>query len=143
RNEAIDKELFIKIKNEILPSEIIRISMKEHDFGDKFLCENHDVLRKFNDDYGKRPDFEFFDPELEKLLIELKNKIANFIALSGRYLFVIDKNYYGFRREFRDNFPERYGKARKSLNESASAIWEIYETFIKLSRKKLLVSFEE
>jgi hypothetical protein len=137
--KLIDKQLFLKIKDEILPSNGSISFLRHHNFRGAFRSDNIEDFRTFI--YSiENPEFEFIRKILEKKFKSLKSNISNFMLDLAQNTWNVDNPNIDAKRvpkEWEKEQPERYRNTISKLNNYADTICSEYDQFIKLGIRKL------
>ena len=139
-HKRLDKELLKKVKDELLPSEGSISFIRTFNFaGWAFHNEYLKDLREFSY-YIEKPEFEFINDELNRLLENLKINISKFLSIVGLNTWrlkslKIDANTVP--PEWEDEQPDRFRKVVEEIHATAEKICENYDKLIKLGRRKL------
>lgn len=131
----VDRALFEKIRNELLTQEMM-ISPRNNvfssnSFPDKLLYNIIDILHE-----SKKSDFEFFNPQLERLKLELINEINQFESIIFGKIFSAGIERLGIPHEW-DH--EKFYKASNEIGSQEKIICEKYDEFIKNGRRILKI----
>ena len=145
RYKEMDKILFLKIVNDILRPDHMREFISGRDFGNSFNTEDMSPLRRFDEVYCNRSDFEFMDPDLETAKSNLRAAIARFSMLLATNTFPLRGNprFCKIPDEWEIDDPVRFHAVIDELNGFARQVWEGYTEFIRMGRRKLEVPFVE
>jgi hypothetical protein len=137
----LDRSVFHRLRD-LLPSTGTIDYVRQHHYGEPFLALEHRSLY----DYLKGcslPEFEFIDPDLEGLRVELYERTRMFIDVVSRNTFRVDmpglEGYLAVPAEWKNQEWERWEEAVKVINESADALCSVYDSLVRLGRRKLAV----
>jgi hypothetical protein len=133
----LDKELFSRIRNEFLRSDLIHW-VRNHDFGIAFDPELVIELSKIEDE-NQKPEFEFIHPRLEKHKTRLVNEINLFDDNIKSYCFGNREHFISIPPEWEYKQPERFKRAFDELNRSRKRLCDSYDLFIKMVRRMIKV----
>jgi len=139
----VDQKVFGELRD-ILPSDKGAIPfLRFHDYGASYPCDIHYNLHKFAHNCIK-PEFEFFDMDLEGCRAKLVKNINDFLDAVGHYVYTLDSRSdrcrvpkewsYGSKEEQKE-----WHKAVELLNKLKSEVIETYDELIRMCRKKLVV----
>ncbi len=110
--------------------------IKKNDFGGSFLTSNLNDLGNFFNEC-ENPLFEFIDPDLEGLRINLIESIDIFLTIIASETFPTNNNCNSIPREMSVHDSKRFKEICNSINEKADKIYNDYETLIRTSMRKL------
>ena len=131
----LDKKTFQKIKEILPPNGSMTIIRNLFSF--MGIKSSHIVEIENFEDYSKQPDFEFLNPELEKVKLELVEKVNVFMTNT----FFLMKQV-GDKREIhppkKDN-EDKFKANMKHIDNSAKEVYLKYDELIKLCRRVLKV----
>ena len=86
----------------------------------------------------KNPAFEFIDPDLEGLRINLLNEIKHFINSVGLKTYpTAIPGKYRIPKDWEIDIPDKYYEGVKILDTAADKVCETYDTLIKTATRKL------
>lgn len=135
----LDVALFDKIRNELLTQTNVY-----------WLRTNNFAGYSFNDDYLQpfdmlefvmdKPDFEFFNPNLDNLKSELMNEIRELNSFMSGNIFNAGNNRMTVPPEWEDEQPKRFDAAVNGIQTRAQSIGNKYDNFIRIGRKILKVA---
>ena len=137
----LDRKVFSEIR-EILPSDKGSIVfLRIHDYGASFPSAIHDDLRNFMS-RCIRPEFEFIDMDLEGIRTKLANSINDFLEAIALHTYSLDSRPYKSRvpKEWSygsDEQQKEYHEAIAKLNQLKTNVYETYDEFVRLGRRKL------
>ncbi|MDH7460364.1 hypothetical protein QEG73_03710 [Chitinophagaceae bacterium 26-R-25] len=134
----LDKALFSKIRNEILPQDVI-VLIKDLGFsGGSF---HSDLLYKVLEisKEQKKSDFIFFNPALENSKNQLVQEVEKLHEITSQYIFGMGENTLGVPREWIHEQPERFKEANENICEQESRLLQCYDNFIRLGKTTLKV----
>ena len=140
----LDRKLFSRCVS-ILGGSGAMTHFRDHDYGAPFLpdrVEGIDCLLRMR----KRPEFEFFDLQMEGALSDLCSSAFNHNVSSTNRLFLTSSGLFHIPSEWRhkdERSSRRWDEAQEVMNEAASNVWEAYCRFIKTARAVLRVDPEE
>lgn len=139
-NLTQDINLF-KLIMDLLPPAGSIYFIRNFDFAGSFLLNNLIDIDNFISKLKEQPWLEFFDSDLEGLKSELYSKILKLRELIAIKTFNIEGSSEVFRvqEEWKYENSDMFYKAVSDINEAATLVIEIYDNFIRLSRKKLSV----
>ena len=135
---ALDRKIFQQIRNELLPQSGAISFLRYHSFGGSFpnkSIENLDEIEYKN----KKSDFEFINPELEKIKEKLIEKISYFTTTIGGETWSLKSDRQSVPKEWQHEQPERFKRVVNDLNSTAREICEIYDELIKKGRRILKI----
>lgn len=139
-NNMQDKELFIKLRNE-LPSNDGSINfLREHDFHNSFKIEKLNQIRTFARSWDNA-EYEFLNKKLEKLRDELLKLIYEFINISSHHTFPLENDFQTAIPRYTDNheIPDNVQKKIKQMNQLGDKIFIKHQELIKEAKKILNV----
>jgi hypothetical protein len=135
---ALDIALFDKIRNDLLNYEAVRWVRTNNfagfSFYDKYLEPFDKIL--YDSDAA---DFEFLNPNLELLKVELINAIKDFDSFLGPNIFSEGNNRLSVPSEWELEQYDRFVKAVDGIHSRAQTLASKYDEFIKEGRKILKV----
>lgn len=135
----LDKELFVRIRNVLLPQPGPIDFIRENNFaGFSFVLSELDGLYRISNE-SRNSDFEFFNPELEQHKKELVKLIDDFNVIISSETFVTERGFQTVPPEWEQTQPERFRKVVKDINRLQDGICEKYDEFLKLGRRILKV----
>lgn len=135
----LDLNLFMNIKSKILPYNRAISFLRHNNFaGFSFRNESLDDLEHFEYE-AKKPDFEFFNPELEVLKKDLEGLICKFTSLIASDTFPTANGRQTVPPEWELEQPERFNNVVNELHAYKESICNKYDEFIKAGRKILKV----
>jgi hypothetical protein len=135
----LDRGLFLKIRNEILPQDLIfavkQSSFAENDFPADLLFKVLNIIEE-----EKKSDFHFFHPALERMKEQLVLEVGEFGKVTGEYIFgAKGQKMLGIPREWVHDQPERFKEAVKKVYDQEIAMIQAYDQFIRFGRLILKV----
>ena len=88
------------------------------------------------------PIYEYIDPDLETIKMALKSSIDKFFSDCVPCIHCEDCINCRIPMEWEILYPDKFDKYAKQLNEDTFDIWYKYCDYIKLCRRKLVISGE-
>lgn len=135
----LDRQVFEKIRTELLPQTGSIYFLRHNNFaGFSFDAANIDDLDNFEHEC-KNSDFEFLNPDLEKIKLELLSAVAHFTGQIGVQTFLTNNGRQTIPPEWEHEQPERFWKVVHDFYKTKSQICEKYDELIKLSRRVLKI----
>ncbi|MGJ1526554.1 hypothetical protein ACR79H_12905 [Sphingobacterium spiritivorum] len=135
----LDRLIFEKIRNELLPQTGAIYFLRHNNFaGFSFDNKEIDELDKFEDECRKS-DFEFLNPSLEKIRIELFNSIDHFTTQIAGETFPTHNGRQTVPPEWEDEQPERFWSVVDELHKTKFDICSKYDELIKSGRRILKI----
>ena len=135
----LDRQLFEKIRTELLPQTGAIYFLRHNNFaGFSFRTESIEDIDKFEHE-SKNSDFEFLNPDLERIKLELLSSIRTFTGLIGLQTFSTHNGLQTVPPEWELDQPERFWKVVDDLHSSSSQICDKYDKLIKLGRRVLKI----
>lgn len=131
----IDKKTYYTL-NKFLPYNVISY-LYIHGMGIPYKDNIFDEIEQFTE-VVENPHYEYIDSDLEKAKMNLADSINTFFKDSQSCLFN-DDGRVRVPPEWAITQPERFYEAVKLLNEDLIVIWEKYDSYIKICRRKLLI----
>lgn len=133
----LDLELFNKIKNDLLPQDGAIYWLRHNNFaGFSFNVEKLDQL-DYIEHEAKKSDFEFLNPELEKLKTELLKEIEAFTTLMATNTFPTKNGLQSIPSEWEREQPDRFRKVVNEVHENKHRLCEKYDELIRNGRRIL------
>ncbi|NLR58850.1 hypothetical protein HGH93_12105 [Chitinophaga polysaccharea] len=136
----LDRQLFQKIRTEILPQDTIH-QVKQRGFADgdfpmDLLFKVFEIL-----DEDKKADFHFFNPRLNEKKNKLLIEIQGLRSITQECIFGVrgQKNMLGIPREWVHEQPERFRQAVNDIAKHEKIMLEAYDSFIREGRQILKV----
>jgi len=126
-----DREFLLRFM-EILPSRGTMTYIRDYDFGGTFDVDWLTDLYHFVNEC-KNPEFEFINPNLEKIKKKLYMKSDEFLSLIGLETYPI--KIPGRRLNQLPPESARYEEVRKKLNNLAQEIIDTYDELIRRARR--------
>lgn len=135
----LDRQVFEKIRNELLP-QTGSISFLRHNNFAGFSFNNNimDDLDNFENECQKS-DFEFLNPALEKIKLELLSYVKHFIEQIDNHTFPTNYGRQTVPPEWELNQPERFREVVNNLDETKFQICNKYDELIKMGRRVLQI----
>ena len=123
---------------EILPWNRTILFIRTNNFaGFSFERKRLDDFSKFIDQCSN-PKFEYIDPDLEGLRIDLRLHMDAFMATVALETFPVHlQGRNSIPEEWADAQPERFRKAVTTLHQTAQKICDTYDALIKTAKRKL------
>lgn len=134
----IDIAFFNKVRNEMLTIQSIYWLRNNNFDGCSFqdgLLHPFDMIEIEMD----RPDYDFFNPKLEILLLELMEQIKDFNSFLLPNIFSEGSNRLTVPKEWRHEQSERYDDAIEGIHRRAQKLALKYDEFISKGRKILKI----
>lgn len=139
RTIELDKALFNKIRNEILPQDTAIGFLRHYNFaGFSFDTDILDGLYKIENENVKS-DFEFLNPELEQIKNELIFKISHFTSLIALETFPTPQGRQTVPPEWEIEQPERFNKVVDDIHTTKFEICDKYDELIRKGRRILKI----
>ncbi len=139
QSRELDSKLFNEIRNELLPTEQEIAWLREQNFSYGF---NRDVAFRFFDfdiKISDNPNYEFLNPELEKLKKRLVKSIQIFNRNLSELTFPDGNLMQSVPREWRASNPQRLQNSINILNASKVTVIKNYDDLIRNGRKILKI----
>ncbi|MGQ0603438.1 MAG: HNH endonuclease [Anaerolineales bacterium] len=135
----LDRKTFLEVQK-ILPSTGTIYFLRRQDYAGVFPRNQHVDLTAYAE-YCTRPEFEFFDADLEGLKVILAEHINQFRGMLSQYVSVTDSSVElrGIPHDWSYHNPEESSYAVRTLNDLADKICTSYDDLIRLGRRKLTV----
>jgi len=132
-----DKKVYASLI-EILPWNRTILFVREHNFaGFSFERKQLNDFGRFIDQC-KNPAFEFIDPDLEGLRLNLHQQMHVFMSTVALQTFpVYTTGWNSVPEEWESEQPERFDKVVTTLHQSAQKICETYDALVKTAKRKL------
>jgi len=131
-----DKNIY-KVLVKILPWDGSIKFLRTNDFAGIFERKELDDIQNFAYQC-KNPAFEFIDPDLEGLQLQLLGNVSKFMQCFARQTFhTHNAGYSEVPPEWRIGQPERFNNVVESLNDSAELICEDYDNLVRTATRKL------
>ena len=127
-------ESFVKILNWNGSINFIRMLDFHNSFETNSLYDFNEIIY-----HSENPAFEFINPDLEGLRIELLQKIINLMNLIGLNTYSLGNRLERNEvpKEWRETLSEKYYVAVKLLNDASLSVCDSYDNLIKTSIRKL------
>ena len=127
-----------------LGTPVVQEFLKNHHFGGSFLGSERRPLSEFRHRAG-RPEFEFFDADLERMRVGLVIKMDKFLNRLAMYTAPVDvtADTYGIPSELHHRYPRRWNREVAILNGRATQLFEDIAEFARYARRKLRFDFDE
>jgi len=134
----LDKQLFNKIRNELITQENIRWLKINNFAGFSFYADKLQPFDKFEYE-AKKSDFEFLNPEIEKVNIDLKHSVENLSNILSGNIFSEGDNRLSVPSEWEVEQPERFWKAVDEIHAASQNVGNKYDELIKIGRRILKI----
>ncbi len=138
-SKILDSKLLNEIRNELLPTEQEISWLREQNFSYGF---NREVAFKFFDFEVKisdNPNYEFLNPELEKLKKQLVKNIQIFNRDLSQLTFPDGNLMQSVPREWKKTNPKKLENSINILNRSKINVIEKYDELIRKGRRTLKI----
>ncbi len=137
-HKELDKALLMQIKS-IISSNSIQF-LRSHSFaGNSYRKESVEDFFQYS--YScTNPEFEFIDPEINKLLDALTLQIKRFLGVLSENTWHVENKYidaYTVPPEWQTEQRERFNKVVNEIHDAASEICKNYDKLILLGKRKL------
>lgn len=135
----LDRDLFNRIKNDEALTEAI-IDAKTHSFSNhavpiRFFSAMHRLLED-----ADHPNFEFFNPKLEKLKDQLVKEIEDFDSATGHFMFGTGNiGFTSIPSEWEYDQPARLKVAKTTIQKHEDSLALAHQKFISKGRRILKV----
>lgn len=135
----LDRLIFEKIRTDLLPQTGAIGFLRNNNFaGFSFNNDQINDLDKFEDECRKS-DFEFLNPNLEKIRIELLSSIDHFTTEIAGQTFPTNNGRQTIPPEWENEQPERFWNVVDDLHDTKFEICKRYDELIKLGRRVLKI----
>lgn len=136
-NTELDLKLFNKIC-QMLGGSGRMLHFRDHDYSNPY---SQDIDKRLDDlrFYTKMPEWEFFDPQMDCSLSDLRAAISDYRKQALGKIFWESDGWAGVPIEWADSQEERFDEAVSIMNAAANAVWEAYCLFIREGRRILRV----
>lgn len=135
----LDRQVFEKIRTGLLPQTGAIYFLRHNNFaGFSFKTESIDDLDNFEHEC-KKSDFEFLNPDLEKIKLELLSSVAHFTRQIGLQTFSTTNGRQTVPPEWEVEQSERFWKVVNDLHNTKFQICDKYDELIKLGRRVLKI----
>lgn len=135
----LDRQIFEKIRTELLP-QTGAISFLRHNNFAGFSFNTNSIEDLDNFEYEcKKSDFEFINPDLEKIKIELLNSVDHFTGKIAIQTFPTNNGRQTVPPEWELEQPERFWEVVNDLHKTKFQICDKYDELIKLGRRVLKI----
>lgn len=144
KTEAVetDKRIY-QVLLKMLPWEGSILFLKEHDFGNVYETSRLNEFWRFLDRCND-PAFEFLDPDLEGLRVDLQRHMNQLVRLLCSQTYPTHrKGWSRVPEEWNVEQPPRWRHVIRSLNSRADEVWGAYSTLVRTATRKLGVLPEE
>ena len=135
----LDRHIFEKIRTELLPQTGSIYFLRHNNFaGFSFNTDSIEDLGNFEYEC-KKSDFEFLNPDLEKIRIELLNSVDHFTGQIAIETFPTNNGRQIVPPEWELEQPERFREVVTDLQKTTFQICDKYDELIKLGRRVLKI----
>lgn len=135
----LDRQLFEKIRTELLPQTGAISFLRYNNFaGFSFDTDSIEDLDKFEHEC-KKSDFEFLNPDLEKIKLELLKSIDHFTLQIAVETFPTNNGRQTVPPEWEIEQPDRFHEVVNDLHKTKSQICDKYDLLIKSGRRILKI----
>jgi hypothetical protein len=139
KTHQLDIDLFEKIRNDLLTHTNVYWLRTNNFAGYSFegdYLSPFDMLEFVMD----KPDFEFFNPNIETIKSDLMNQIRELNIFMLGNIFTSGPSRMTVPPEWEEEQPERFNTAVSGIHSRAHNIGEKYDEFIRSGRKNLKVA---
>ena len=130
----VDRNTFTRFKD-LLPLYCITF-LRGHNFAFSFDASYIDAISSLVE-ASSDPSFEFLDPILEALRIDVVNQTSKFVSTSSTNCFITSGRFYSVPEQWEEANPERFERAVTDLNNYATSLCAAYDEFIRNARRRL------
>jgi len=135
----LDRQIFEKIRTELLPQTGAIYFLRHNNFaGLSFNTDSIQDLDSFEHEC-KKSDFEFLNPDLEKIKIELLNSVDHFIEQITFQTFPTNNGRQTVPPEWELEQHERFWEVVNDIHKTKFQICDKYDELIKLGRRVLKI----
>ncbi|RCR70725.1 hypothetical protein [Larkinella punicea] len=135
----LDRQIFEKIRTELLPQTGAIYFLRHNNFaGFSFNTDSIEDLDNFEHECNKS-DFEFLNPDLERMKIELLNSVDHFTGQIAVQTFPTNNGRQTVPPEWEIEQPERFWEVVNDLHRTKFQICDKYDELIKLGRRVLKI----
>ncbi len=135
----LDRQLFEKIRTELLPQTGAIYFLRHNNFaGFSFDADRIEDLDNFEQECTKS-DFEFLNPELEKIKMSLFNSVGDFTGQIAVQTFPTNNGRQTVPPEWELEQPERFREVVSDLHKTKLQICDKYDELIRLGRRVLKI----
>lgn len=135
----LDRKLFDKIRNELLPQNKTIYFLRHNNFaGFCFDLDNLDDLYNIENE-NINSDFEFLNPQLEEIKKQLIQNISHFTSTIACQTFPTITGRQSVPEEWELDQPGRFDEVVKDLHTTGREICAKYDELIKLGRRVLKI----
>lgn len=137
---ALDRTTYLRIKRLLPPKGGVAFVRQNNFAGFSFPLSALKDLQEYYYDNADDPSFEFLDPILESLRVELFSSTDRFLDLIGTNTF---PTHLSGRNtvppEWEEENPDRFWKVVNDLHRTAKSFCAAYDELVKQGRRKLAV----
>lgn len=135
----LDRQLFEKIRTELLPQTGAIYFLRHNNFaGFSFDTDSIEDLYNFEHEC-KKSDFEFLNPDLEKIKIELLKAVDHFTGQIAVQTFSTNNGRQTVPPEWELEQSERFWEVVNDLHKTKFQICDRYDELIKFGRRVLKI----
>lgn len=135
----LDRQLFEKIRTELLPQTGAIYFLRHNNFaGFSFDTDSIEDLYNFEHEC-KKSDFEFLNPDLEKIKIELLKAVDHFTGQIAVQTFPTNNGRQTVPPEWELEQSERFWEVVNDLHKTKFQICDRYDELIKFGRRVLKI----
>jgi hypothetical protein len=135
----LDRQVFEKIRTKLLPQTGSIYFLRHNNFaGFSFDTDNIDDLDNFEHECINS-DFEFLNPDLEKIKLELLSTVTHFTEQIGLETFPTNNGRQTVPPEWELEQPERFWEVVNDFHKTKFQICDKYDELIKLARRILKI----
>ena len=118
--------------------------LENHHFGSEFPRSHSEPVVRFCQ-WSMRPEFEFYDADLEQQRAALVEKAEKLRAAMGVHTVLLstEPEYYGIPKEMSHERPDIWKERVATLNENATELFVALDGFARFARRKLGFDFED
>lgn len=136
---ALDIELFNRIRNELLPQEGTIYWLRHNNFaGFSFDVEKLEPLDDIEYE-NKKSDFEFLNPELEKIRLELLQEISTFTTLMAENTYPNQNGRQSVPADLETEDHVMFWEIVNEIHANKHRLCDKYDELIRMGRKILKV----
>ena len=131
----LDKKLYMQLRTMFAEGDTIRFICENNFAGYPYISSMVYPLFDFEQESIK-PEFEFIDKEMNKLLMQLKITIAQFNDLLASNSFPIDDKLHQVPSEWEEEQSERFWRVVNGLHDLGRQMWEVWGVLVRTGRGK-------
>lgn len=135
---ALDRAFFIQIRNWKGMVDLV-VEIKTHGFSSRPVeMERIDTMNSILEE-SEKPDFHFFNPELNKIKARLLIEFGNLDSVLSGNIYGANNGWMSIPSEWEYDQRERMLKAEREIKKQEDSFTEVYQNFITQGRKILKV----